>query len=328
MMPFPQIAITDDSQDVALASADWSALKGKAEITVFQKPLGSEDEAARLLAPFDIIVPMRERTAFTASLIGKLPNLRMIALTGGRAPTLDLAACSARGIIVSNTGGQHSTAATAELAFGLILACARRIPQADATMRQGGWHDGLSMGFSLAGKTLGIVGLGRLGSLVAAYGKAFGMEVIAWSQNLKAEAAQAAGVRRVEKEDLFREADVVSIHLVLSDRSRGLVGAGELSIMKQDSILINTSRGPIVDERALLETLASGKIWAAVDVFAEEPLPADHPFRHAPNLVLTPHLGYSTKAVFAQFYGESVENILAFLAGKPIRVLNPEAMRT
>ena len=322
-MPLPRIAITDDSQNVALASADWSLLKGKAAITVFQQPLGSEAETARLLAPFDIIVPMRERTAFTASLIAKLPILRLIALTGGRAPTLDLAACTAHGIIVSNTGGQHSTAATAELAFGLILACARRIPQADAAMRNGGWHEGLSMGFSLSGKTLGIIGLGRLGSLVAAYGKAFGMNVIAWSQNLTAEKAEAAGCRYVEKEQLFREADAVSIHLVLSERSRGLVSASELALMKQDAILVNTSRGPIVDESALLKTLSSGKIWAAVDVFDEEPLPAGHPFRAAPNLVLTPHLGYSTKAVFDQFYGESVENILAFLAGKPIRVINP-----
>lgn len=325
-MPLPKVAIIDDSQNVALASADWDLLKGKADITVFQEPLGALDETARLLAPFTIIVPMRERTVFSAALINSLPNLRMIALTGGRAPTLDLAACSARKIIVSNTGGQHSTASTAELAFGLILACARRIPQADTTMRQGGWHEGLNMGFSLSGKTLGIVGLGRLGSLVAAYGRAFGMDVIAWSQNLTSEVAQAAGCRRVEKQELFRQADIVSIHMVLSERSRGLVGKAELDLMKDNAVLVNTSRGPLVDEHALLDKLHSRTIWAAVDVFDEEPLPTVHSFRSAPNLVLTPHLGYSTKAVFDQFYGESLENILAFLAGKPIRILNPEAL--
>jgi phosphoglycerate dehydrogenase-like enzyme len=320
----PRIAITDDSQNIAMASADWSVLKDRADITVFQKAFVSEADAAEQLRDFEIIVPMRERTAFSASLLSKLPKLRLIALTGGRAPTLNLEACTKQGILVCNTGGQHSTAATAELAFGLILACARRIPQADATMKSGGWHDGLDMGFSLGGKTLGIVGLGRLGSRVASYGRAFGMNVIAWSQNLTEEAAESGGAVRVDKHELFRVADVISVHMVLSDRSRGLVSRTELDLMKDNAILINTSRGPIVDQAALLETLESRRIWAAVDVFEHEPLPAQNAIRHAPNLVLTPHLGYSTSAVFAQFYGESVENILAFLDQKPIRMLNAE----
>jgi phosphoglycerate dehydrogenase-like enzyme len=324
----PKIAITDDSQKVALSSADWSALQARADIKVFHEAFQSEAEAAQALQPFQIIVPMRERTVFSASLLEKLPGLRMIALTGGRAPTLDLAACTANNILVSNTGGQHSTAATAELAFGLILACARRISQADAAMKSAGWHQTLDMGFSLSGKTLGIIGLGRLGSKVASYGKAFGMDVIAWSQNLTDEVAQANGCRRVSKKELFQTADVISVHLVLSERSRGLVGQNELAAMKRNSVLINTARGPIIDTKALLATLATGHIWAGIDVFDEEPLPVGHPIRSARNIVLTPHLGYSTSAVFAQFYGESIENIVAFLDGTPIRVLNPDVLLT
>ena len=322
----PRIAITDDSQNVAMSSADWSVLKNKADIIVFQKAFASEADTAEQLKDFDIIVPMRERTAFPASLLGKLPKLRLIALTGGRAPTLNLEACTKHGILVCNTGGQHSTAATAELAFGLILACARRIPQADATMKNGGWHKGLDMGFSLSGKTMGIIGLGRLGSRVASYGRAFGMNVIAWSQNLTNEAADSGGAVRVDKHELFRLADIISIHMVLSDRSRGLIGRTELDLMKDNAILINTSRGPIVDHTALLKILESRRIWAAIDVFDQEPLPIENSMRQTPNLVLTPHLGYSTSAVFAQFYGESVQNILAFLDQKPIRMLNPEAL--
>jgi phosphoglycerate dehydrogenase-like enzyme len=321
----PRIAIIDDSQNVALASADWSTLQQRADVKIFHDAFASESDAAEKLNSFEIIVPMRERTVFSASLLAKLPRLRMIALTGGRAPTLDLEACSKQGILVCNTGGQHSTAATAELAFGLILACARRIPQADAAMKNGQWHEGLDMGFSLSGKTLGIVGLGRLGSRVASYGRAFGMNVIAWSQNLTDEAAESGGAVRVDKHELFRLADIVSIHMVLSERSKALVSRTELDLMKDNAILINTSRGPIVEGGALLKALESRRIWAAIDVFDQEPLPSNDPIRHAPNLVLTPHLGYSTSAVFAQFYGESVENILAFLDKKPIRMLNPEA---
>ncbi len=322
----PSVAILDDTQNVAAASADWRRLEGVAHLAILQRPFASEDEAAKALAPFDIAVMMRERTAFTASLIERLPKLRMIALTGARAPTLDIAACTAGGILICNTAGDRVTPATSELAFALILACARRIPEADAAMKQGGWHGGLGTGYSLAGKTLGIVGLGRLGTKVAGFGRAFGMDVIAWSQNLTDEAAAAAGCRRVSKEELFANADAISLHLVLSERSRGIVGPHELAAMKPDAILVNTSRGPLIDEKALLSALHTGRLRAGLDVYDREPLPADHPLRQAPNVVLTPHLGYSTGAAFQQFYGESLENIEAFLAGKPIRMVNPEAL--
>jgi phosphoglycerate dehydrogenase-like enzyme len=324
-MPLPKIAILDDSQSVAAISADWLRLEGKAELIILSQPFASEDAVAAALKGCQIVVPMRERTPFTASLIAKLPDLRMIALTGARAPTLDIAACTRHGVLICNTAGDRVTPATSELAFGLILACARRIPEADAAMKSSSWHEGLGMGFSLAGKTLGIVGLGRLGSRVAGYGRAFGMNVLAWSQNLTDEAAVAAGCTRVGKDELFSQSDAVSLHLVLSDRSRGIVGGRELSLMKPGAILVNTSRGPLVDGEALLAALHSGRLLAGLDVFDQEPLPVDHPLRQAPNVILTPHLGYSTAAAFQQFYGESLENIEAFLAGSPIRMVNPEA---
>jgi phosphoglycerate dehydrogenase-like enzyme len=318
------IAVLDDTQGAALEVADWSVLHGRAAVRVFRDPFRSESEAAQQLAPFHIIVPMRERTPFPSSLVRSLPNLRLIALTGARAPSLDVTACSERGVMVCNTG-MDSGAATAELAFGLMIACARSIPAADALMRKGGWHEGLRLGTALAGRKLGILGLGKLGSRVAGYGRAFGMEVVAWSHNLTDEGAAEKGARRVEKDELLATCDVVSIHLVLSDRTRRLVGASELSLMRHGAILINTSRGPIVEEGALVETLRSGRIRAGLDVFDQEPLPNDHVLRSLPNVVLTPHLGYSTRAVFEQIYRESVENIVAFLEGRPIRVLNPEA---
>jgi phosphoglycerate dehydrogenase-like enzyme len=248
----------------------------------------------------------------------------MIAMTGTRAPTFDIAACTKRGILVCNTG-INSTAATAELAFALVMAAMRAIPRADAAMRGGGWHAGVPIGGVLDGKRLGILGLGKLGARVGAYGKAFGMEVVAWSQNLTDEAAAAHGARRVDKAELFAGSDVVSIHLVLSERSRGIVGAAELATMKPGALLVNTSRGPLVDEAALLAVLRAGSIDAALDVYHHEPLPADHPLRTLPNVVLTPHLGYCAAPVFAQMYRESIENIAAFLDGTPIRMVNPEA---
>jgi phosphoglycerate dehydrogenase-like enzyme len=322
----PRIAILDDSQHVAAAAADWSRLADRVDIAILREPFLSQEEAASELGGFDIIVPMRERTPFPASLIERLPRLRMIALTGPRSPSLDIAACTARGVVVCNTGGDHSSLATAELTFGLILAGARSLGEAHASMRRGGWHEGLPVGFALGGKTLGIIGLGKLGSRVAGYARAFGMTVVAWSQNLTEEAAAAAGCTRVEKEELLARADVVSVHLVLSDRSRGLVGEREIALMKPGALLVNTSRGPIVDEGALVAALKAGRIRAALDVYDEEPLPADHPLRHAPNVTLAPHLGYGSDAVFRQFYGESLENIEAFLDGNPKRVMNPEAL--
>ncbi len=325
-MALPRIAVLDDSQNVAMASADWSVLEGRATITVFSGPLGSEDEAATVLTGFGIIVMMRERTAFPASLIARLPRLKMIALTGARAPTLDIAACTARGILVCNTGGDFVGAATPELAFGLALACARAIPLADATMKGGGWHHGVPLGRVLDKTRMGIVGLGKLGKRMAGYAKAFGMDVVAWSENLTADTADAVGARLVSKAELFATSDVISLHLVLSERTRHIVGKVEMAAMKPGAILINTSRGPLVDGAALLEALETGRIMAGLDVFDEEPLPANHRLRTLPNVVLTPHLGYSTEAVFRQFYGESVANIMAFLDAAPIRMVNPEAL--
>lgn len=317
-----RVALLDDSQEVALDAADWNILRARGvEVAVFTQPFASEDAAAHVLAPFDVLVPLRERTPFPASLITRLSRLRLIALTGARAPTLDLAACTRRGVLVCNTGGgEQVTAATAELAWALLQAAARRLPQADAVVRSGRWHAGLPVGETLEGKRLGVVGLGKLGARVARYGQAFGMEVVAWSQNLTEEAASAASARRVDKEELFATADAVTLHLVLSERTRGVVGASEIAAMKPGAVLVNTARGPLVDEAALLQALRAGRIAAGLDVFAHEPLPDDHPLRTAPNTVLTPHLGYSTHPVFQRFYQHSVANIMAWLDGRPVRV--------
>jgi phosphoglycerate dehydrogenase-like enzyme len=226
--------------------------------------------------------------------------------------------------MVCGTGGERSGAATAELALGLLLAATRCIPAADASMRAGRFQSGVPAGSVLEGRTLGVVGLGRIGTRMARYGQALAMQVLAWSQNLTQEKAQAAGVRLVDKATLLAESDAISLHLVLSDRTQGIVGATDLARMKPGAILINTSRGPLVDEQAMLERLRAGKLRAGLDVYGEEPLPADHPLRSLPNVVLTPHLGYCTHEVYAQFHRESVENALAFLDGKPTRVLNPE----
>lgn len=321
----PKVAILDDTQDVAQDSADWSRLDGRADLTILRTSFADEEEAAGTLAPFDILVLMRERTAFPASLLDRLPALKLVAMTGARAPTLDLAACTRLGILVSNTGG-NTLAATAELAFALIMASARSVPLADRMMRSGGWHKGVPVGTVLEGSRLGLLGLGRLGSRVAAYGAAFGMEVVAWSPNLTDERAAAAGARRVGKAELFGASDVVSLHLVLSEATRAIVGEADLAAMKLGAILVNTSRGPLVEEAALLEALASGRIRAGLDVYDREPLPPGHPLRQMPNVVMTPHLGYGAPQAFAQFYGESLENILAWLDDAPIRVVNPEIL--
>jgi phosphoglycerate dehydrogenase-like enzyme len=321
-----RIAVIDDWQGVARKSTDWSALEARAEVQFFEEPFRGPDDLASALKPFDILVPMRERTHFPASLIERLPNLRMIAVTGARIWTLDTAACTARGIVISHTAGQRSTAATAELTLGLMLAATRRIPAADATIRAGGFQAGVTPGFVLEGSTLGIIGLGKIGSKMARYGQALGMNVVAWSQNLTADKAQAAGARLVEKAALLEQSDVVTLHVILSERSRGLLAAQDLARMKPNAILVNSSRGPLVDESALVAAVKSGRLIAALDVYGQEPLPSDHPLRSLPNTVLTPHLGYCTTEVYAQFYGEAVENVLAFLNGKPIRMLNPEVL--
>ena len=321
-----KIAVLDDWQGVARQSADWSRLQKRADVGFFEQPLAGPDGIAQALAAFEIIVAMRERTAFPAALIAKLPKLRMIALTGSRTWTMDIEACTARGIVVCNTGGEKSGAATAEIALGLLLSAARFIPTADASMRTGRFQTGVPAGGVLEGKTLGIIGLGKIGSRMARYGQALGMQVLGWSQNLTSDKAQAAGAKLVDKADLLAQSDAVSLHLVLSDRTRGTLGAQDLARMKPGAILINTSRGPLVDETALIESLRSGRLSAGLDVYAQEPLHADHPLRSFPNVVLTPHLGYCTREVYGQFYGESIENVLAFLDGRPMRVLNPDAI--
>jgi phosphoglycerate dehydrogenase-like enzyme len=320
----PRVAVLDDWQGVARNSADWSLLTAVAEVVFFGHAFEEEDDAAQTLADFDIILSMRERTPLPGSLIARLPKLRMLGITGASNRSLDLPACTARGVVVCNTGSAARDA-TAELALGLLLAAARAIPAADANIRAGRFQEGLPVGLSLAGKTIGIVGLGSLGSCMARYCQALGMHVLAWSQNLTAEKAAAASAAFVSKEELFSRSDAISIHLVLSPRSRGLIGASEIARMKRGAILINTSRGPIVDEEALLDAVHSRRIVAALDVYDREPLPADHPLRNAPNTVMTPHLGYGVQETWQEFYGQSLENALAFLNGKPVRVVNPEA---
>jgi phosphoglycerate dehydrogenase-like enzyme len=319
-----KVAIIDDWQGVARSSADWSRLAARAELVFFADAFGSEDDAALALADFDIILTMRERTAFPESLIGRLPKLRMIGITGPSNPTVDVEACTRRGVTVCNTPRSSALYATAELALGLMIAAARAIPAGDRTMRAGGFQSGVPIGIGLAGKTLGIVGLGRLGARLARSAFALDMKVIAWSPNLTAAKAQETGALLVSKSDLMRGADVISVHMVLSPQTRGLVGAEDIARMKQGAILINTSRGPLIDEAALLAAVQAGKIIAALDVYDREPLPKDHPFRASDHTVLTPHLGYGVEETWSQFYPQSVENAEAVLDGKPIRVVNAQ----
>ena len=323
-----KLAILDDYQRLALKSADWERLRKRGvEVSVFHEAFTSSGDAAAKLAPFDILVLMRERTPFPRELIEALPNLKFIALTGLRAPSLDSQACSQRRIPIGTTAAGRTSAVTAELAFGLILAAARDFARAERNMRGGRWHEGLRGGTVLEGKRLGVVGLGKLGGRVAGYAKAFGMEVVAWSQNLTPERAAEAGAAQVTKEELLRTSDFITIHLILSDRTRGLVGADDLALVKPGAVLVNTSRGPIVDEQEMIEALRSGRLaHAALDVYDKEPLPADHPLRGMDNVTLLPHLGYVSEDVYATFWGQSIENVEAWLDGKPVRVLNPEAL--
>lgn len=316
-----RIAIIDDWQKIARGSGDWSALAARAELHFFEQPFADEDDVARQLADFDIVLATRERTPFPASLIARLPKLRMFGLTGARAALVDTATMIARGITVSTTGAGPSGSSTAELALGLMLAAARRIPAGDAAVRDGRFQLGTEPGPVLEGKTIGLIGLGRIGSRMSAYCKALGMNVLAWSQNLSAEAAAAAGAIRVTKEELLSASDVISLHLVLSERTRGILGATDLSAMRAGAILVNTARAQLVDETALIAAVQSGRLIAALDVFYREPLPATHPLARAPNVVLTPHLGYSAVEVYREYYRQGAENALAFLDGTPIRVM-------
>jgi phosphoglycerate dehydrogenase-like enzyme len=305
-----QVAVLDDYQDVALEMADWSPLAGRAAVTVFNDHLSELDAVVGRLLPFDVLCVMRERTPLTRGVLERLPRLRLIASTGARNASIDVDAAAERGIAVMHTG--YDSRSTIELTWALILASARHVASENANLRAGGWQR--TVGDVLSGKTLGVLGLGRIGSEVARIGLAFGMQVIAWSQNLTSQKAEGSGARLVSREELFRDADVLTIHLVLSERSRGLVGAAELRAMKPSARLVNTSRGRIVDERALIEALRERRIaGAALDVFDIEPLPGDHPFRSLENVLATPHIGYVARDLYRTFYGDTVKNIAQWL---------------
>ncbi|HTZ76713.1 MAG TPA: D-2-hydroxyacid dehydrogenase family protein [Stellaceae bacterium] len=313
-----RVAILDDYQKVALSMTDWKILEPEVEVQAFADNLIDVPKLAERLHTFDAVVAMRERTPMPRALLERLPNLRLIVTAGMRNAAIDIEAATSRGVLV--TGTDMLAHPTAELTWGLIIGIMRHIPFEAAAMRRGAWQTTLGRG--LQRKTLGIIGLGRLGAQVATVGKAFGMKVIAWSQNLTAERAEAAGATLVSKEQLFAEADVATIHLVLSDRTRGLVGAADLARMKPSAYLVNTSRGPIVDGAALLECLRARRIaGAALDVFDQEPLPADHPLRQLDNVVLTPHLGYVLEENYRIVYRQAAENIRGFLDGKPTRMI-------
>ncbi|MFC9258051.1 D-2-hydroxyacid dehydrogenase family protein [Amycolatopsis thailandensis] len=311
-----KIAILDDYQEVALGFGDWDSLG--ADIEVFTKPFADPADVVAHLRDFEVVVAMRERTRFPAEVLDRLPALKLLVSTGHRNAAIDVAAARRNGVVVSSTG--YIAAPAAEHTWALILAAARNVPVESKNMREGGWQT--TVGTILSGKTLGLLGLGRLGAGAAKIGQAFGMETIAWSQNLTQEKADPHGVTAVSKDELFARADVLSIHLVLSRRTRGLVGAPELAAMKPSAMLVNTSRGPIVDEAALVDSLRRKEIAvAALDVYDVEPLPSEHPLRTLDNVVLTPHIGYVTREAYEIFYRDAVEDIAAFQAGSPVRVM-------
>ncbi len=318
-----RIAVLDDWQNAARGSADWRGLEARAELVFFQKPFDGEDEAAAALADFEIIMAMRERTPFPASLIERLPRLQMFNLTGHRARLIDMAAMVSRGVIVCTTGGGDGGAGTAELALALMFSVARGIPRGDAAIRAGRFQAGTTAGIELAGKTLGVIGLGRIGQLMARYGTALNMRVLAWSENLTEDRAIAGGAIYAPKDVLLAESDVISLHLVLSPRSANILGAVEIAAMKHGAILINTSRSGLVDQQAMLAALHENRISAGLDVFDAEPIPAGHALLAAPNTVLTPHIGYGTVETFREFYRQGIANVTAFLDGAPINLATP-----
>jgi phosphoglycerate dehydrogenase-like enzyme len=319
-MPRSRCAILDDYQNVALSAADWSKVSRDLEIEVFNAHLGAADKVIAALEGFDIVCAMRERTAFPRDVIEKLPQLKLLITTGMRNASIDVAAAKARGIVVCGTPAVGSP--TSGIAIGLMLELTRRIGYENARMKAGvPWQT--TIGLDLEGLTLGVLGLGKLGARTARIAQAFGMKVIAWSQNLTPEKCQEAGVAYAGKEDLFRQADIVTIHLVLSQRTRGLVGAKELALMKSSAYIINTSRGPIIEEAALLAALRGKTIaGAGLDVFDVEPLPLEHPLRKMDNVVLTPHLGYVAMQNYRAYFAGIVDDIRAFLDGKPARVID------
>ncbi len=318
-----KVAVLDDYQRVALKLADWSVLPSDAEVLAFSEHWKSLDTLKEKLGTFEIVVAMRERTPFPRELLENLLNLQLLVTTGMSNASIDMAAATDLGIVVCGTRG--GGLATAEMAWGLILALLRHIPQEYESVREGHWQT--TLGTSLKGKVLGLLGLGNLGSHMATVGRAFGMPVIAWSQNLTAERVAQFGASLVTRDDLFAQSDILSIHLRLSSRTRGLVGARELGLMKPTAYLINTSRGSIVDEKALIQTLeARGIAGAGLDVYDTEPLPADHPFRRLDGIIVTPHLGYVTRETYQKFYADAVEDIASYLRGQPLRVLNPDVL--
>jgi phosphoglycerate dehydrogenase-like enzyme len=322
----PNVAVLDDYQGIALEMADWGVLPADCRVQVFRDHLSDLDALVERLRGFEIVTCMRERTPFRRNLLEKLPNLRLLVTTGMRNAAIDLQAATDLGVVVCGTAGGPD-APPAELTWGLILALVRHIPAEDAATRAGRW--GITVGMSLEGKVLGILGLGRLGTKVAKVGVAFEMSVIAWSQNLTAERAAQCGATLVTKDELFARSDILSIHVQLSARTRGLVGARELGLMKPTAYLINTARGPIVDEAALIAALQHGTIaGAGLDVFDQEPLPPGHPFLSLDNTILVPHIGYVTKDQYQVRYRDTVEDIVAYLRGAPLRVLNPEVRET
>lgn len=314
-----QVAILDDYQNVALKLADWSPLAGRAEPVGFTRPFESPQAAAAALAGFPVVVAMRERTPFPADMFDRLPDLKLLVTTGMRNAAIDMAAAGARGVTVCGT--ELLAYPAAEHTWGLILAHSLNIPRDMQSMTSGGWQVGI--GHSLHGKTIGIIGLGKQGRQVARFAGAFGMNVLAWSRSLTPEAAAEHGATRVELDELLRQSDIVTLHVPLNDGSRGLIGGRELALMKASALLVNTSRGPIVAEAALVEALHDGVIaGAALDVYDMEPLPPDHPLRGLRNTLLTPHAGYVTAENLALMYRQAVEDIVAWLDGAPIRVLN------
>ena len=310
-----KVAILDDYQNVAFKTADWSAVASRAEVNVFNDHIADPAALVERLLPFDVICVMRERTPLPREIIQRLPNLKLIASTGPRNASIDVAAAQERGIQV--TGSGYRSTPTIELTWALILASARHVVQENNAVRHGGWQTAL--GQELDGKVLGVLGLGNIGKQVARIGLAFGMKVIAWSQNMTRETAEAEGATLVSKSELFRQADIVTVHLILSKRTRGLVGAAELQLMKPTARLVNTSRGQIVDEGALIKVLQSRTIaGAAIDVFDEEPLPEPHPLRRLDNVLATPHIGYVSEELYRTFYGDAAASIAAWLNDLPI----------
>ncbi|MGY2744975.1 D-2-hydroxyacid dehydrogenase family protein [Arthrobacter sp. UYCu723] len=314
-----RLAILDDYQQVSCDYADWDSLGADGvSVTVFSTPFASEADAVHALLGFDIVVAMRERTPFPRAVLAELPRLKLLVTTGAANAVIDLAAAEEHGVTVCGTGGSPSAAP--ELTWALLMALARNLTAEENALRAGRWQN--TVGSELAGKTLGIVGLGKIGHKVAAYAHAFGMNVLAWSQNLEEETTKAEGVRKVSKDELFRESDIVTLHLRLSQRSEGTVGEAELRLLGPSGMLVNTARGPLVNQSALIRALEEGWIrGAAVDVYDQEPLPVDHPLLATPNTLLTPHLGYVTHESYAQFYGGALEDVKSWLAGAPVRQL-------